>query len=101
MELLQEVSTLTDFIRSDLIRLIHGFASHRNAAYDPADNKLTAIPKFERFNFNPKLFLYLNENTELNFGVNAVFEDRIGGNIDYIKMKANTLTAISKNKTKT
>jgi iron complex outermembrane receptor protein len=69
--------------------LIHGFASHdRNAAYDPADNKLTAIPKFERFNFNPKLFLYLNENTELNFGVNAVFEDRIGGNIDYIKMKA-------------
>jgi iron complex outermembrane receptor protein len=71
-----------------------------NAAYDPADNKLTAIPKFERFNFNPKLFLYLNEN-ELNFGVNAVFEDRIGGNIDYIKMKANTLTAISKKKTKT
>jgi iron complex outermembrane receptor protein len=30
------------------------FSSHdRNAAYDPADNKLTAIPKFERFNFNP------------------------------------------------
>jgi hypothetical protein len=57
MELLQEVSTLTDFIRSDLIRLIHGFASHdRNAAYDPADNKLTAIPKFERFNFNPSYF---------------------------------------------
>jgi hypothetical protein len=68
MELLQEVSTLTDFIRSDLIRLIHGFSHDRNAAYDPADNKLTAIPKFERFNFNP-LFLYLNENTELNFGV--------------------------------
>ena len=62
------------------------FASHdRNAAYDPADNKLTAIPKFERFNFNPKLFLYLNDKTELNFGVNTVFEDRIGGNIDYIK----------------
>jgi hypothetical protein len=25
---------------------------------DPTDIKLTAIPKFERFNFNPKLFLY-------------------------------------------
>ncbi|MBE0393027.1 TonB-dependent receptor domain-containing protein [Flavobacterium sp. PL002] len=65
------------------------FASHdRNAAYDPGDNKLTAIPKFERFNFNPKLFLYLNDKTELNFGVNTVFEDRIGGNIDYIKNRS-------------
>ena len=65
------------------------FASHdRNAAYDPADIKLTAIPKFERYNFNPKLFLYLNDKTELNFGVNTVFEDRIGGNIDYIKNRS-------------
>ena len=62
------------------------FASHdRNAPYDPADIQLTAIPKFERFNFNPKLFVYFNENTKLNFGVNTVFENRIGGNIDYIK----------------
>jgi iron complex outermembrane receptor protein len=65
------------------------FASHdRNAAYDPADIKLTAIPKFERYNFNPKLFLYLNDKTELNFGVNTVFENRIGGNIDYIKNRS-------------
>jgi iron complex outermembrane receptor protein len=65
------------------------FASHdRNAPYDPADIKLTAIPKFERYNFNPKLFLYLNDKTELNFGVNTVFEDRIGGNIDYIKNRS-------------
>ncbi|PXY40923.1 hypothetical protein DMB65_10125 [Flavobacterium cheongpyeongense] len=61
------------------------FASHdRNAPYDPADIQLTAIPKFERYNFNPKLFVYFNENTKLNFGVNTVFENRIGGNIDYI-----------------
>jgi len=61
------------------------FASHdRNAPYDPADIGLTAIPKFERFNFNPKIFVYFNENTKLDFGVNAVFEDRIGGDIDYI-----------------
>lgn len=62
------------------------FASHdRNAPYDPADIQLTAIPKFERYNFNPKLFVNFNENTKLNFGVNTVFENRIGGNIDYIK----------------
>jgi outer membrane receptor for ferrienterochelin and colicin len=78
------------------------FASHdRNAPYDPADNKLTAIPKFERFNFNPKLFLYLNENTKLNFGINAVFEDRIGGNIDYIKNESKYPDSyFEKNKTK-
>jgi outer membrane receptor for ferrienterochelin and colicin len=78
------------------------FASHdRNAPYDPADNKLTAIPKFERFNFNPKLFLYLNENTKLNFGINAVFEDRIGGNIDYIKNESEYPDSyFEKNKTK-
>lgn len=36
------------------------FASHdRNAPYDPADIQLTAIPKFERFNFNPKLLSIL------------------------------------------
>ncbi|NWL02573.1 hypothetical protein DM790_17250 [Flavobacterium collinsii] len=62
------------------------FASHdRNAPYDPADIQLTAIPKFERFNFNPKVFVNFNENTRLNFGVNTVFENRIGGNINYIK----------------
>lgn len=62
------------------------FASHdRNAPYDPADIQLTAIPKFERYNFNPKLFVNFNEYTKLNFGVNTVFENRIGGNIDYIK----------------
>mgnify|MGYP003575464887 CR=1 FL=1 len=66
------------------------FASHdRNAPYDPADIQLTAIPKFERFNFNPKLFLYFNEKTNLNFGINTVFENRIGGNIDYIKDQSN------------
>ncbi|PAM94583.1 hypothetical protein B4N84_11425 [Flavobacterium sp. IR1] len=65
------------------------FASHdRNAPYDPANIQLTAIPKFERFNFNPKLFVYFNEKTKLNFGVNTVFENRIGGNIDYIKDKS-------------
>nr|WP_223678186.1 TonB-dependent receptor plug domain-containing protein [Flavobacterium hibisci] len=62
------------------------FASHdRNAPYDPAHIQLTAIPKFERFNFNPKLFVNFNENTKLNFGINTVFENRLGGNIEYIK----------------
>jgi outer membrane receptor protein involved in Fe transport len=78
------------------------FASHnRNAPYDPADIGLTAIPKFERFNFNPKLFVYFNENTKLDFGVNTVFENRIGGDIDYIKEEsAHPDSYFEKNKTR-
>jgi iron complex outermembrane receptor protein len=35
------------------------FASrNNNIPYDPADIELTAIPKFERYTINPKLFFY-------------------------------------------
>jgi iron complex outermembrane receptor protein len=62
------------------------FASHnRNAPYDPSDTHFTAIPKFERININPKVFIYFSEDTNLYVGVNTAFEDRIGGDIDYIK----------------
>lgn len=77
------------------------FASHdRNAPYDPADIQLTVIPKFERFNFNPKLFFYFNEKTTLNVGVNTVFENRIGGNINFIENEsANPNSYFERNKT--
>jgi outer membrane receptor for ferrienterochelin and colicins len=56
-----------------------------NEAYDPADIDLTAIPKFERYSINPKLFVDFNENTSLNLGFNFTTEDRIGGDIKYIE----------------
>ena len=55
--------------------------------YDPADIGLTAIPKFDRFTLNPKVFVYLSRDTELYLGLNYVTEDRLGGNFDYIKGK--------------
>lgn len=62
------------------------FASHnRNSAYDPSDTQFTAIPKFERINLNPKVFIYFNERTNLDLGLNTAFENRTGGDIDYIK----------------
>ena len=62
---------------------------------------MTAIPKFERFNFNPKLFLYLSDKTNLNIGINTVFENRIGGDIDYIKNESeNPNSYFEKNKTR-
>ena len=62
------------------------FASRNtNEPYDPADIDLTAIPKFERYSFNPKLFVDFDEKTSLNVGVNFTAEDRIGGDIKYIE----------------
>ena len=53
-------------------------------AYDPADIGLTAIPKFERYTINPRLFLYGNKTTA-NVGINYITEDRIGGSMAFIK----------------
>ncbi|HUR66971.1 MAG TPA: TonB-dependent receptor [Chitinophagaceae bacterium] len=62
------------------------FASRNsNSAYDPADIGLTAIPKFERYTVNPKLFVYFTDKTELTAGVNITTEERTGGDVAYIK----------------
>lgn len=62
------------------------FASRNsNEPYDPADIGLTAIPEFERYSLNPKLFVNFNEKTTMNVGVNIIAEERIGGDIRYIE----------------
>lgn len=61
------------------------FSYNRNWAYDPSDTGFTAIPEFDRFTFNPKLFLYFSENTEMNIAVNTMFENRLGGDIRYVE----------------
>jgi len=61
------------------------FASHNsNKAYDPSDVGLSAIPKFERINFNPRIFFYPSNKTTINLGLNTTFEDRVGGDMHYI-----------------
>ncbi len=62
------------------------FASRNsNEAYAPGEVNFTAIPEFTRYTFNPKLFLYFNDRTTLNFGINSSFENRTGGDLQYIK----------------
>lgn len=61
------------------------FASRNsNKAFDPADIGLTAIPKFERYTVNPRLFFY-GKNTTADLGVTYITEDRTGGSMNYIK----------------
>jgi outer membrane receptor for ferrienterochelin and colicins len=61
------------------------FASRNsNRPFDPADIGLTAIPKFERYTVNPRLFLYGKKLTA-DIGITYITEDRTGGSMDYIK----------------
>ncbi|MDQ6482550.1 TonB-dependent receptor [Dyadobacter sp. LHD-138] len=78
------------------------FASRNSSrAYDPSDQGFTAIPKTERYVFNPKLFMYFNDRTRLNLGINTVFEDRTGGDINFIRDKGDAVHSyFEKNKSK-
>ncbi|RYY71278.1 MAG: TonB-dependent receptor [Chitinophagaceae bacterium] len=62
------------------------FASRNSSeAYDPANINLSAIPEYERYVFNPRLFLYLNERTKMDLALNSGFEKRTGGDMRYLK----------------
>jgi len=68
-----------------------------NAAYAPANTVFTAIPQYARYTFNPKLFLYLNVNTDISIGINAAFENRLGGDIHYITGEHDSLHSYYEN----
>ncbi len=68
------------------------FAARNNSsAYDPANINLSAIPKYERYSFNPKIFFDFSEKTKLVIGLNAGTEDRIGGDMHYIKGEGDSI----------
>lgn len=76
------------------------FASYNlGSPYDPADIGLTAIPKFRRFTVNPRLIYNFNENISIDIGINTVVEERIGGDMDYIKGKEVANPYFEKNNT--
>lgn len=60
-------------------------AYNHGSPYDPADIDLTAIPLYDRFTLNPKVFFYFDDKTKLNIGINTTIENRIGGDLHYIK----------------
>ncbi len=60
------------------------FASfNKSDPYDPARNGFSAIPKFDRWTFNPRIF-FEGTKSELKIGLNAIQEDRLGGYMQYI-----------------
>jgi len=65
-------------------------AYNHGSPYDPAGIDLTAIPKYNRFTLNPKIFLFLGDKTDLNIGINSTIENRIGGDLHFIKGNGDT-----------
>jgi outer membrane receptor for ferrienterochelin and colicins len=65
-------------------------AYNHSTAYDPSDIGLTAIPQYNRYTLNPKLFVYVDAATLLTAGINATVENRIGGDLQYIKGKGSS-----------
>ncbi len=62
-----------------------------NSAYNPSGEvPFSAIPRFDRYVLNPKLFLYLGERTQLNVGSNTGWENRIGGDMQYLRGKTDS-----------
>jgi outer membrane receptor for ferrienterochelin and colicins len=57
----------------------------RQSGVDVAGNGFTDIPKFTQFNVNPKLFYDIDAHSSLELGVNAFYEDRIGGDISAVE----------------
>jgi iron complex outermembrane receptor protein len=61
------------------------FASYNTgSAYDPSDIGLTAIPEYNRYTINPKIFIYPSDKTDVIIGLSILHEDRLGGNLNYI-----------------
>lgn len=72
-----------------------------NKAFDPSNISFSAIPKFERYTVNPKLFLYFNDKTTLSFGINTAFENRLGGDMQVIRGQTDSIHSyFERNKTK-
>jgi outer membrane receptor for ferrienterochelin and colicins len=64
-------------------------AYNHGTAYDPSNIGLSAIPRYNRYTLNPKLFFYLDDRTTLITGINGTIENRIGGDMQYLKGDGN------------
>ncbi|MGF7080368.1 TonB-dependent receptor [Mucilaginibacter sp. UYCu711] len=63
---------------------------NHGTAYDPSNIGLSAVPRFNRYTLNPKLFFYLNDKNTLIAGINSTIENRIGGDMQYLEGNGNT-----------
>lgn len=62
------------------------FASNNtNKLYDVDNDGFTDVPQVRKFNFNPKLFYFLDDNTTISLGGTFTNENRIGGDVQIVE----------------
>ncbi len=66
-------------------------AFNSSPAYAPANTTFTAIPYYRRYTLNPKVFFYPNSKVDVLFGINSIYENRKGGDIQYINHGADSV----------
>lgn len=59
-------------------------SGHYQNAYDPDGDDFTNLPETKSVSFNPKLFYYPNDNSQLWIGLNGTYDNRLGGDLTKI-----------------
>jgi outer membrane receptor for ferrienterochelin and colicins len=67
---------------------VYGSANNQ-VAYDPDKDGFSNMPKAQSYSLNPKLYYYINPNSEINFGVNATIDHRTGGDMEVLQGNEN------------
>ncbi|WP_046759168.1 TonB-dependent receptor [Kordia jejudonensis] len=57
--------------------------------YDPEDDGFSNLPETTSIAFNPKFYYYPSEDTTFWIGLNASYDDRIGGDVNTIENDGN------------
>lgn len=71
--------------KSEKVGVTFFAARNTQQEYDPAKTTFSALPNYERYTVNPKLYFYLNPTATLVVGGMGNWEDRIGGDMQVIK----------------
>jgi len=66
-------------------------ANNFQTATDVDKDGFSDLPKTQTFNFSPTLYYYFNPTATLCFGLNATFDNRIGGDMQVLANKPDTL----------
>lgn len=60
-------------------------SSNYQKAYDAEDDGFTNFPETKSVTFNPKFYYYPSKKSTLLVGLNAVYDDRVGGDIEAVE----------------
>lgn len=63
-------------------------ARNTQQAYDPGHTGFSALPQYERYTLNPRLYVYLSPTATLTVGAMGNWENRIGGDMNVLKGQA-------------